>query len=94
MSQWGCEFSFGVDNGELDGIRPCEIFVLGYELALVREVYAVRTEGGTWPVHSANQDRIRRALTDKLRTFRLTYMADDPSESWMNLTIEPIAEEE
>ncbi len=89
MSNYGLQFSFGVDDGELDGLRKNECFVLGYELAIVREVYCKLPEGGSWPVHAANNDRICRAVRDADRCYKMHYMANDPSESRMQLTILP-----
>lgn len=89
MAEYGILFSFGVDNGELDEFKRHECFTLGYELALVREVYAKLDEGWSGPVHAANNDRICRAVVEAGRTYTLHYMANDSSESWMQLTIDP-----
>jgi hypothetical protein len=37
MAEFGMVRSFDIDDGQLDGLRPQEIFVLGYELALVMQ---------------------------------------------------------
>lgn len=89
MAGFGLLFSFGIDDGELAACSRPESFTLGYELALVREVYAKSEDGGSWLVHAANADRIKRACRDSDRTFKLHFMANDSSESWMQLTIDP-----
>lgn len=89
MAGFGLLFSFGIDDGELDEFSRPESFTLGYELALVREVYAKIDEGGCWPVHAANKERIRRALCDAGRDFEFKWSPNDPSESWMQLVIVP-----
>lgn len=87
--EWKPVFSFGIDDGELEELRRVDCFTLGYELALVREVYCKLPEGGCWPVHSANNDRICRAVRDADRCYKIHYMPNDSSESWMQLTILP-----
>jgi hypothetical protein len=89
MADYGLLFSFGIDDGELDNETRQECFTLGYELALVREAYCKSEEGWSGPVHQQNADRIKRACRDADRTFKLHYMPNDSSESWMQLTIDP-----
>lgn len=89
MADFGLVRSFGIDNGELDGLRPQEVFVLGYELAQVDAAMKAFRIGSTWLVHAENQQRIQ-AYADKLgRKVTFTWMENDVSESWLNLTIEP-----
>lgn len=87
--EWKPLFSFGIDDGELDGLRPVDCFTLGYELALVREVYCNLPEGGCWPVHAENVERMQRALEESHRQWEMRWMQGDSSESWMQLTILP-----
>lgn len=89
VANYGLKFSFSIDDGELDGLSPQECFALGYELSLVRDVYAKQKQGGAWPVHAKNSDRIRRALDDAGRKYELNWSAGDSSESWMQLVIKP-----
>ena len=91
--EWKPLFSFDIDDGELDGKTPQECFTLGYELALIRDVYAKLPEGGCWTVHAANTNRIHRALSEACREFELAWMHADASESWMRLTIDPEVKE-
>lgn len=77
-----------VDDGELDGLRPNECFVLGVEWQMLRELGDGR-RGFARPVHAANADRIRKLLDRRGRTYTLTYMENDVSESWMWLDVAP-----
>jgi hypothetical protein len=77
---------FDIDNGELDGLRPNEIFVLGYELAMVD----ARIQSGeifNCPVHSDNVARIRAELDRQGRRYSIAWMEGDESESWSNLRV-------
>ena len=78
--------SFGIDNGELDGLRPKECFVLGYELALVDE--RIKSPiGFSRPIHADNRERIEQSCRDAGRAFRLTWMRGDSTESWLWLEV-------
>lgn len=53
---------FWIDDGELDGLTPQEIFVLGFEFC---SIYGSILEGGAWdqysrPFHSENEPRVRK----------------------------------
>ena len=87
--EWKPLFSFGIDDCELYDLESHECFTLGYELALVREVYAVREDGWSGPVHSEKVQRIHRALKEAKRSYSLEWMPNDSSESWMQLKILP-----
>lgn len=84
--------SFDIDGGELDGMSPQECFVLGYELCLIDLTIKSLVTGDTIerPVHAANQDRIRKRCENAGLAFRLEYMSDDSSESWMLLRAGPL----
>lgn len=86
MATWGCERPFGIDGDELEGLRPQECFVLGYELAMID---ALIGEGKSFskPVHAANQDRISAELDRRHREYRFEWMNDDVSESWVELSV-------
>ncbi len=59
--EFGMQFSFSVDDGELDGLSPQEIFVLGYELGSL----VSRVEFGVpfdTMFHSNNETRLKIAL--------------------------------
>jgi hypothetical protein len=87
MAEFGMVRSFDIDDGQLDGLRPQEIFVLGYELALVDE--ALKT-GGAFEklIHAENWGRIKMECSRQGRQCRLTWMAGDVSESWAVLKVD------
>ena len=87
MAEFGLVKSFGIDNGELDGMTPQEIFVLGYELAEVDDLVKTNLKGFRRPIHAANRERIEKSCRDAKREFVLTWMAGDTSESWMDLRV-------
>lgn len=85
-AEYGMVRSFGIDSGELDGLRPAEIFVLGYELAQVDH----EIESGSpidRMIHAENADRIRRYLEKLGRTGVISWAANDVSEGWCRLVV-------
>lgn len=86
MAEFGLVKSFGIDNGELDGLRPQECFVLGYELAMI-DALLKEPKGFNRPVHAHNKERIEKACRDANRPFILRWMEGDSSESWMQLDV-------
>jgi hypothetical protein len=88
MAEFAMVRSFGIDDGQLDMLRPQECFVLGYELA---KVDAALTSPAGWSgmIHADNRDRIDAYAKKLGRAVRFTWMEADRSESWMELTIEP-----
>jgi hypothetical protein len=80
--------SFGIDHGELDGMRPQECFVLGYELAQTDMRLATPEPIVNQPVHATNKERIEKRCIASGRQFRLEWFPDDSSESWMLLNVE------
>ena len=92
MADFGLVKSFQIDNGELDGLRLQECFVLGYELAqidtLLKTTSAIRK-----PVHANNHARIESACKNAERLYRLTWLPGDVSESWLLLEIAPMDQE-
>jgi hypothetical protein len=88
MAELGLVKSFQIDNGELDGLRPQDCFVLGYELAQVDQLLKA-TQQIRQPVHADNRMRIESACEDAGRPYRLTWLEGDASESWMLLEVEP-----
>lgn len=89
MSDFGLIQSFDVDDGQLDEFRRNECFVLGYELCLIDEELK-RPEPINRPIHSANQDRVRKSCEKSGREFKLTWPHDDSSEEWMHLEVSPL----
>ena len=86
MAEFGLIKSFGIDNGELDGKRPQECFVLGYELAQIDAELATG-EPIDKPVHADNYERIQKSCKDAGREFSLMWASGDESESWMFLKV-------
>lgn len=86
-AEYGLVESFGVDNGELDGLAAHECFTLGYELALVHADLD-KPEAFTRTVRVENRERIERAAEKRNRRISLTYMHADASESWLHLQAE------
>lgn len=86
MSGYGILFSFGVDNGELDGIPPHHVFVLGFELGMIyRAIEEEREYNGI--AHAENLPRIQ-SMCEKLG-FNVAswWFHGDPSEQWVDLKI-------
>lgn len=79
---------FGVDDGELDGLTPQQCFALGVEWQMVRR-QADSPEPFERPVHSANRVRLAAVLDARGREYRMEFMADDRSESWLWLSVAP-----
>jgi hypothetical protein len=77
-----CE-SFHIDNGELDGFRRKDCFVLGVEWQMV----AVQADTGrsfTRPVHEANVDRLSQFLNKRGLIFNFEPLC----EGWSTLSVE------
>lgn len=89
MSTFGLIKSFDIDHGELDDISKQESFVLGYELATI-DALLKSTDEISQLVHAENQHRVRKSCLESKREFKLTWMAEDPSESWLMLSVKPI----
>jgi len=88
MATYGLVKSFNIDNGELDGLRLKDCFVLGYELALIDNLVKL-SDGFSRPVHVENRERVERSCHDASREFRLKWMEGDSSESWLWLEVRP-----
>ena len=87
MANFGLIKSFGIDDGELDGVTVVESFVLGYELAQIDHLL----ESGAsihQPIHADNRERAATACVDANRQFRLTWLEGDHSESWLMLDVQ------
>ncbi len=88
MPDFGLIKSFGIDNGELDGLRPKDCFVLGYELAIVDEQVKL-PDGFSRYIHVENRERIEQSCRDADRDFHLKWLEGDSSESWLWLEVSP-----
>jgi hypothetical protein len=82
---------FDIDDGQLDGLSPQQIFCLGYELAEIDGLLKLPAEF-TKPVHAENRERIERWCNESGREFRLVWAKEDASESWMTLSVAPMGE--
>lgn len=92
MSEGNEEFglirSFGIDNGELDGLTPQEVFVLGYELAQVDYRIDQEPKAFSMLIHAENINRIFSKLKDAGRISKIRWQPNDISESWAMLEVE------
>lgn len=79
---YGLQFGFDIDDGQLDGLSSQECFVLGFELGDIVRRFQNGDEFQV-PVHAANSDRIRNAARIYGADIQLDWMSDDVSESWM-----------
>jgi hypothetical protein len=84
MTEFGLIRPFDIDDGQLDGLRPQECFVLGYELA---QVDALLKDGSRFVCnfHAENKDRIEAYARKLGRECRFSWMQGDVSESWLTL---------
>lgn len=89
MSDFGLVRPFGIDDGELDGLRPNEIFVLGYECCKIDELLE-KPDAICELLHAENIDRIVSQVKRKGRDYHVTFMASDQSESWVQLDVAPV----
>lgn len=87
MSQYVLLESFQIDDGQLDGKSPQEIFVLGYELASVSHRAETDHDEFVTTVHSDNESRILEALAKRSRPSIFTWMPNDLSEGWVQLRV-------
>jgi hypothetical protein len=88
MAEFGLIRPFGIDDGELDGLTPQEIFTLGYELAMVDE--ALKLPGAiSRMIHAENKDRIEAEAIKSGRPYKLFWAPGDRSETWMQLEVAP-----
>lgn len=86
MAEFGLIKSFDIDDGQLDGLTPQHIFVLGYELATIDWLLQQPAEI-TRNVHAANRERIEKSCKDSGRRFKLSWISFDIGESWMLLDV-------
>lgn len=87
MSDFGLIRSFGIDDGELEGLTPQQIFVLGYELAELDRLIDKCKYGFTKLFHAANVDRITTKLQQSGRGWEIRWMDSDQSEDWVMLSV-------
>lgn len=86
MSNFHLENTFDIDDGQLDGLTPQTIFVLGYELSDISRQLSEPT-AFTRLIHAENKARIEKACKAAGRRFSLTWSDSDSSESWLTLEV-------
>jgi hypothetical protein len=67
---------FDIDNGELDGIAPHEIFVLGVEYHMVMTTESVKSSSFEVTLHTHNVSRVVNYMTSKNRATRVMRSQD------------------
>lgn len=87
--EFGLEESFNIDDGQLEGMTPQEIFVLGYELGAISLEAEHNHENFHRLAHIDNQGRIEKALTKRDRQFDVKFSHDDQSERWFEVYVKP-----
>lgn len=85
--EWGnCE-SFGVDDGELDGLSPQQCFVLGVEWQQI-VMLADSGAGFEKPIHTSNMQRLGALLEQRCRSYH--FFAYCEYDDWRWLKVMPI----
>jgi len=78
--------TFGIDDGELDGLKLNEAFVLGFEYCRVQEIIDQKPlEKIEITVHEHNVDRLRKMIARRHREVTVARM----DHGWAGLTISP-----
>lgn len=78
---------FDIDDGQLDGLMPQQVFTLGVEWEMVRARMDA-DESFSHLIHSENRDRIAAMASRRGRVVRFTAMHDDVSEAWLTAHID------
>jgi hypothetical protein len=86
MPNFGLIKSFEIDDGQLDGLSPQEVFVLGYELADVDRQLKTRKPFSRL-IHAENRHRIEASCMDSGREYSINWMEADASETWLMLHV-------
>lgn len=86
MSEFELSESFDIDDGELDGLRPQDCFVLGYELC---QFHALADKGGAFSklAHADNTERIGDALLRR----GLEFTVGLHDETWVTFNVEAMS---
>ncbi len=80
--EWGMVQSFHIDNGELQGLRLEDVFVLGVEFQMFFHSATHLDDAFSLQMHPENEARVCAMLRKHGRDFRVRYMPGDVSESW------------
>lgn len=78
---------FDIDDGQLDGLTPQEVFCLGVEWQMVRQSLE-HGERFERVMHIENRDRVAALLQRHNRKHNFTFMHDDGTEAWVNVTVD------
>lgn len=84
--EFGLVKSFDVDDGQLDGLSPQEIFVLGYELGRLDTQLSPPDSYQPF-FHADNKERIEKSFADAGIEMELKFAAGDSSENWLTLHV-------
>jgi hypothetical protein len=76
---------FDIDNGELEGLRPQEVFCLGYEWRQIQDMLDTG-DGISHTIHTPNANRIKRMC---IRRARQCKVEDSGVEGWSFLEVAP-----
>ena len=88
MARYQLAESFGVDDGELDGVAPATCFVLGYEYHLFDERLRDHIRNGcgiATTVHAENCERVSR----KLEEAGILASAKEVADGWVEIRVPP-----
>lgn len=78
-----------IDHAELEGFTIPEAFVLGYELATLDcNLNSIRGPFSQH-IHSVNASRVEKSCKSSGRAYRISWMHNDKSETWMWLDVGP-----
>jgi hypothetical protein len=87
MPEYTLKESFHIDNGELDGLRPQECFVLGVEWAGVYQHIISDSDDPLYmTIHHANKSRLQ-GLCDKYKRFHDYVQCEEPLETYGTLFV-------
>lgn len=86
MAKFGLVRSFQIDGGQLDGLSPQMVFVLGYELAdFDRKMKTKKPFRMT--IHAENFQRCQEWVIENRRSLRSIWSSEDISEGWVDLQV-------
>jgi hypothetical protein len=83
QQEYGLVEPFDIDNGELDGVRPQQAFVLGYEICQLHNLLDGGPSPISRPVHAENESRIKRLCIRRRRKCRLA--PNGPEWLWLEI---------
>jgi hypothetical protein len=82
--EYGLKEPFDIDNDELAGISPQNVFCMGYECCLIAHSLDDETGGAfSRPIHADNASRVKRMCIRRGRKFKIEPCA----EGWCSLVV-------